>query len=204
MSRPTDSFKGFLRVRRELGTLLRLSPLVLVTLLLAAMVWRSDSAAVAGLFQSSPLQTSPVASATPTPSLTLVPTATPGPTLPMPSPTFPVLATATAGPGETPATATATVPTVETPATATPTAQSPGYTPVTSPTRATATPTPDDRQRYADQDSPLWFEWGMLFDSLALFLSYLWLCCGALIFMAIPVVFVVLWVASKNRRQQEE
>jgi hypothetical protein len=44
----------------------------------------------------------------------------------------------------------------------------------------------------------------MLFDSIALFLSYLWLCCGALIFMAIPVVFVVLWVASKNRRQQEE
>jgi hypothetical protein len=44
----------------------------------------------------------------------------------------------------------------------------------------------------------------MLFDSLALLLSYAWLCCGGLLFLAIPLVFVVLWVASKRRQQQEE
>jgi hypothetical protein len=44
----------------------------------------------------------------------------------------------------------------------------------------------------------------MLFDSVSLFLSYAWLCCGVLLFLAVPVVFIVLWVASRRRRQQEE
>jgi hypothetical protein len=78
-------------------------------------------------------------------------------------------------------------------------------TPEASPTvEATVEPTPDGSQRYADEDSNLKFEWGMLFDSVSLFLSYLWLCCGVLIFLAIPVVFIALWVAGKRRQPPEE
>jgi hypothetical protein len=79
-------------------------------------------------------------------------------------------------------------------------------TPVPSPTGGTgeASPTPDENQRYAEEDSNLKFEWGMLFDSVALFLSYIWLCCGGVLFLAIPLFFVVLWVASKRRQQQRE
>jgi hypothetical protein len=44
----------------------------------------------------------------------------------------------------------------------------------------------------------------MLFDSVALFLSYAWLCCGGLVFLAVPLIFIVLWVASKRRQPQEE
>jgi hypothetical protein len=44
----------------------------------------------------------------------------------------------------------------------------------------------------------------MLFDSVALLLSYLWLCCGGLLFLAVPLMFVILWVASRRRQEQEE
>ena len=57
--------------------------------------------------------------------------------------------------------------------------------------------------RYAE-DANLAFDWGMLFDSVALGVSYLWLCCGVLFLFAVPVGFVVLWVVSKRREAQEE
>jgi hypothetical protein len=76
-------------------------------------------------------------------------------------------------------------------------------TPEPSPT-GEAEATPDERARYPEGESNLEFEWGMLFDSLSLFLSYAWLCCGVLVFVAVPVFFIVLWVASKRRQQQEE
>ena len=44
----------------------------------------------------------------------------------------------------------------------------------------------------------------MLFDSVALGMTYLWMCCGALALFAVPVAFVVLWVAGKRYRQSEE
>ena len=59
-------------------------------------------------------------------------------------------------------------------------------------------------ERYADENTGLKFEWGRLFDSTALFLSYVWLCCGVFVFLAIPIAFVVLWQASKRRQQGGE
>jgi hypothetical protein len=56
-----------------------------------------------------------------------------------------------------------------------------------------------------DQEEPdLQFEWGELFDALALGASYLWLGCGVFMLLAIPVVFVVLWVASNRRKRQQQ
>jgi hypothetical protein len=68
----------------------------------------------------------------------------------------------------------------------------------------TVEPTPDDKQRYPDGETDLKFEWGMLFDSVSLLLSYIWLFCGVLIFLTVPILFIVLWVASKRRQQQQE
>jgi hypothetical protein len=185
--------------RQETGAALRLVPLVLVALLLVALFWRTDLAAVGGLFQSSPVETPPVVPDTPTAewTVTTAPTegATEQPTAPLPTETLPPAQTDVVAPTEPPA------------VTNTPTPAGPleTATPVPSPTGlpGEASPTPDESQRYAEGDSNLKFEWGMLFDSVALLLSYLWLCCGGLLFLAIPILFAVLWIASKRRQQRK-
>jgi hypothetical protein len=202
------------KISRKLGqefrAAMRLSPLAVAALLLVVVVWRSDSAANSGLFQSSPVE---------------IPTITPTVPAVQPTLTAPVVETATTMPpgGGTP-TVEATVPvptetltvvpseTVTTEPTWTPETEI--LTPTATSTMEMASPepsatveaeaTPDDRARYAEGESNLKFEWGMLFDSVSLFLSYAWLCCGVLLFLAVPVVFIVLWVASRRRRQQEE
>jgi len=190
-------------MRDEIRAGLRLSPVLLVALLLAAFVWQSDTAALSGLFQSS-----------------VLPTPTVRPTLPVSHSTPTTIPPRTPAPPATPFPATQTpvlVPTAGLTATLTPTLQLVPTSPLTvtpvitvtpaagsaEPTPAEASATPDDRQRYAEDDSNVKFEWSMLFDSLSLFLSYAWLCCGILVFLAIPVFFVVLWIASKRRQQQQ-
>jgi hypothetical protein len=202
------------QVSQEVKTAMRLSPLALVALLLVVLLWRSDSAANSGLFQSSPVETPTIAPTTPavelTPTVPGVGTETPpapGTATPTTEVTLPA-ETLTPGPIETV--------TVQPPLTPEPTLTQEAQTPTPTETGAaeTATPepsptseaevTPDDRARYPEGESNLEFEWGMLFDSVSLFLSYAWLCCGVLIFLAVPVIFIVLWVASKRRQQQEE
>ena len=208
--------------RQEVRAALKLGPLVLVALLVVALFWRTDLEANSGLFQSSPVQPTRVPTLQPTSTATTQPTqapttqptqdatsqptqapttqptqdATTQPTAPLPTQTLPPAGTAELTPTQAPAVTDTPTP-GDLPAT---------ITPVPSPTggAAVASPTPDGDQRYSGEDSNLQFEWGMLFDSLALFLSYTWLCCGGLLFLAIPLIFVVLWVASKRRQQQEE
>jgi hypothetical protein len=172
-------------VRRETKALLKLGPWVLVSLVLAAVLWRTDLAAISGLFQSpaTPTATSEVPTAAPTPSE--APTELPT-TAPTPTATFtPTLTTVPPTP-----TIEVTLTPTETLATATP--------------ALSATVEADESGRYASEDATLRFDWGMLFDTVALGLSYLWLCCGILLFLSIPVVFVLLSVASKRKRQEEE
>jgi hypothetical protein len=94
----------------------------------------------------------------------------------------------------------------EVPPTATATEVPPTATLAPSPTTETATPeaTPDERQRYADEDANYLFEWGDLFDSVALGASYIWLCCGVVVLVLIPILFLALWIASRRRQQQKE
>jgi hypothetical protein len=160
-------------VRREARGMRKLVPWVVVSLLLAAVLWRTDLGATSGLFQS-PATVTPTAA---TPISSPTPTATESPT-------------ATARPSATPGTPT-------------PTATD---TPIASPTPegGQGTQEPDEEGRYPDEDSNVAFEWGMLFDTVALAISRIWLCCGILVLVGIPVGFGILWVASKRRRQQEE
>ena len=64
---------------------------------------------------------------------------------------------------------------------------------------------PDAGVQSEEEEEPaLEFDWGELFDALALGASYLWLGCGVFMLFAIPAVFIVLWVASNRRKRQQE
>jgi len=188
------------RARQETRALLRMSPLLLASLALAAILWGTDSAANTGLFQSSPVEPPP--SSTPT---SAVPAATATEPVASPTLTVTVAFTETVAPVETP---TEALPT-ETPAptdTSTPTEPPPTDTLEIPAAGETVEPETisEESQRYPEEESKLKFEWGMLFDSLALFFSYAWLCCGILVFLAVPVLFVVLWRASDRRREKDQ
>ena len=180
--------------RREVEALLRLNPWLLASLLLAAVLWFADLSVTSGLFQSPPASTptgepsAPVLTPTLTLTLTLTPSEAATPTV---EPTATTEPTVSPTPTEVPATPT------EAPAT---------ITPAPSPTGEAGGPEATDhkRQRYSEEGTDLKYDWDMLFDTVALAASYLWLCCGVLVLVAIPAFFVVLWVAGKRRRQREE
>ncbi|MEJ2209249.1 MAG: hypothetical protein P8129_09460 [Anaerolineae bacterium] len=190
------------RLTREARGALRLGPWLLLSLLLLLIFWQADSSALAGLFQSPPTDTPTVpATNTVAPMPTLPPTATP---------TQAITPTVAPPAGETPAPAPSDTPLAPPTLTLTPT---PTLTPTQSLPAGEEALTPpaegqeaagDDRGRYPEGESGLNFEWGMLFDAVALGLSYGWLCCGGLIVLGVPLFFLVLWVASYNRRQQSE
>ena len=136
-------------------------------------------------------------------------------------PTAPI--TTTGGITETPPlpplegpTATITPANTPTPsATATP----PPPTPIPTAARtatpvSTALPEPTDtapvegstrtRQHYVRGNSNVVFQWGLLVDSLALGISYVWLIGGLLIGIGLPIVLLVLWVRSRRRRPAQE
>jgi len=156
-----------------------------------------DLAATSGLFQSPPpTEELPPTEALPPPTETLpAPTWTVVPITPTEmlviTPTAQVAPTAI--PIEIPPTATAMplVPTAE---------LAPSVTPALSEPEATA----EEGGRYATEDSNLKFEWGMLFDSVALAASRIWLCCGVLLFILVPIFFIALWVTSRRHRQGED
>ncbi len=176
-------------VRREVRTLLRLSPWVLVSLLLAATLWRTDLAALSGLFQSPATPTSEPPTLTPTPAPTEAPTEAP----PEPPTAEPPTLTPTPAPTDAPAATPVVTPT----ATLTPTVPLPSPPPATPVLEEN-----DESQRYTE-DAELDFNLGMLFDSLALGVSYAWLCCGIIFLLIVPLGFVALWTASKRRRERE-
>jgi hypothetical protein len=174
-------------VRREARGMRKLIPWVVVSLLLAAVLWRTDLAATSGLFQSPATLTPTTEPTTPTPEAA---TPTPGTPTQSPTPTVTESPSATPQPSDTPASVTPT-------ATDTP-------SPSPTPDEGQGTQEPNEEGRYPDEDSNVAFEWGMLFDTVALAISRMWLCCGILVLVGIPVAFGILWVASKRREQQEE
>jgi hypothetical protein len=73
----------------------------------------------------------------------------------------------------------------------------------------TATSEPDvgeagEPVRYPEEESNLRFEWGMLFDSVALGLSYIWLLCGVVLVLSLAGLFVALWLASRRNAQEDD
>lgn len=217
MAGPKRTSEWIRRLKSEGLAALRLSPWLLLSLLLVLILWQADTAALAGLFQSPPTDT-PTVPTTPTSATTppIVPTAT---FTPVPTATLTTVPTATVTP-ELSATLTPVLPqTPEVSPTLTPTLV-PSPTPTVTPTQmlpaGEVSPTlqpaegeadaaaGQERQRYATGESGLEFEWGMLFDAVALGLSYTWLCCGVFVVLGVPLFFLVLWVASRVRQQRAE
>lgn len=177
---------------------------VVATLLLGSFVLEVGSSARSGLFQSPPSDadtppaepSAPVPDETPvlTPTLTVTSTLDVTPTVPVPPTNEPV-------PSPEP------VEQVAEPTAVPPTPAGVQETPTTEPA-PTEPPVVDEPegtpQRYVDDESTVRFEYGQLFDSVALGASYLWLCCGVLVLILIPVLFITLWIASRRRKSLAE
>jgi hypothetical protein len=169
----------------QVGSLLKLVPWLLLTCLMAAVLWRTQALAGASLFQSD----------VPTPTEVASPT----PEVPTPT-TAPVTPTLTVAP-----VSTETLPTVTPMVPPTPTPEPPTAAPTATATMApqrvaTRSPAPisDEAQRYPDEEANLRFRWRTLFDSLALGVSYLWLVCGVGLVALLVLLLVVFWL--KGRR----
>ena len=186
--------RGVLRAARQIG------PWIAATLFLVVAVGQADSAALAGLFQSPPTETpTPEAEPTLTPTIEAAPTLTPTievtPTL---TPTLEPTLTPTITPLPTELPDLAPSPMVE-----------PVETPAITATMPISVGSEElgsvgVRNRYPDEESKLEFEWGMLFDSMALGVSYAWLCCGVGLMILLPIFFLALWVAARRRRRRME
>ncbi len=189
--------------------MVRLIPWLLIAFVVTFALLRADLAVTGALFQSpegtfqSPALPTAEPAAPPTMAVpTEAPTFTPAvvePTVPgaeaAPIVTATLEMTATVAPTAEPTiTVTAVVTPTSAPAEATP--EGILETPAQEPT------TPSDR--YAEGDSGLRFEWGMLFDSVALGLTYVWLACGVLILLGIPAFFGVLWLVSRRLQAEPE
>lgn len=42
---------------------------------------------------------------------------------------------------------------------------------------------------------------GLLIDSILVYISYVWLCCGVILFITIPIVFLLLYVVGSRRNR---
>ena len=197
------------RIQGELQGIIKLSPFVFALLVVMILLWRTDSVANSGLFQSSPVQTPATLTSTPAMEVSATATSTQPPTVP-PSPDAtgtPEIPTAAATGSVAPLeTATQVLPadTASPEATLAPTELTVTDTPTTTLPSETAEPgaTADQDLRYPEGESNLRFEWGMLFDSLALFFSYVWLFCGILLFVSVPLLFFLLWRSSAQRQEE--
>ena len=167
-----------------LSSVLRLTPWLMVPVLVAVLLWNTQALATSDLFQSG--IASPTTSASPTaqdvtPSVPVSPTPsfTVTPTLVEASPTLaPILPT-------TPTAVFTALPEV----TSSPTARA---TRTPRPTAlATKATTSTGSERYPDDEARLSFRWKTLFDSLALALSYAWLACGVVALLLVIALLVV-------------
>lgn len=183
----------------------RLAACALAGLILAALLFRTGGAALAGLFQSEVTPPPPTAESTSTATLsppTAAPTLTATLSPETPAPTLSVTVSPTPEVPAASPTAASLAPTA-TPLLATP---QPLETPTLLPAAtAVATVTPARataaRTEPAQQSSSTSFSWGRFLDTLGLVLAYTWLACGLLVLIAAIVLFVFLWRASRHRRE---
>ena len=43
---------------------------------------------------------------------------------------------------------------------------------------------------------------GLLIDSVLVYVSYVWLCCGVIAFVSIPIIFLALYVWGSQRSRK--
>lgn len=190
-------------VRREARGVLKLMPWVLGSVVIMLIIWQTGLAGASGLFQSPPAPTSPLPTATALPPTATQPPQATNTPLPVLTPTATVEA---ATPTELPTSSIEStgLPTPTATVTLTATATATMTPTLTAEATATASPSPSPTAGTDEDEGDLAFDWAELFDALALGATYVWLCCGVLIFLSIPVVFAVLWVTYKRRQEAED
>ena len=106
-------------------------------------------------------------------------------------------------PAEAPAQQRQPVPPTQLPAAEVPTLPPP----TTAPAAEQATPVPPPPRVPGEETQPgsgsgeVIIDSGLLIDSILVYVSYAWLCCGILLFILIPIVFVGLYVWGAQRRK---
>ncbi len=186
-------------VWRKVRAILPLLPLVALAWGLALVVYQGDQGAWASPLFQSPVQPE-VPPTRPAPEKVLPPTVQRPTPAPIPSPTPPP-----PPPTQPPVQPVQQVEPIVPPPDQPAPVQQPTLPP---PAEQQAQPQPPAPPPPPAQDSSappeIVIDSGLLIDSILVYISYAWLCCGVLAFILIPVIFLALYVLGIRRAKNSE
>jgi len=183
-------------MRRNLAATLILLPLLLVSLLLTSALFAGQGGVSASQVFQSPVQPPPAPTQPRLPPKVPAPPKVPRPTQNQPlapTPTQPQKA-APSAPAPTQPIPTATQ--AQLPAQPAPTTQP---TPKRPEAATAAKPKPEPVN---PDESEVVVDSGLLIDSILVYISYVWLCCGVIAFISIPIIFLALYVWGSQQSKK--
>lgn len=181
-------------LRQNIRTIATLLPLIVLTLCISLVVYKGDGTVLASQLFQSPVEPEEGVppkppQEKPKPEKVLPPTVQRPTPVPIPSPTSPP-------PQPQPAEQAApTVPTVP-PAPDQPPPEQQQAQPQAPVPTLPAAPPPAQVELV---QSEMVIDSGLLIDSVLVYISYAWLCCGVIAFVMIPIVFLVLYILGVKR-----
>lgn len=187
-------------VQRNVRAILSLLPFMFLAGCVALAVYQGDERAWASSLFQSPVQPEAPAPTRPAPEKVLPPTVQRPTPAPVPSPTPPP---PTQPPPVQPVQQVEPViPPPEQPAPV----QQPTQPPVEQPAQPQISAPPAPPPPAQDNSAPpeIVIDSGLLIDSILVYISYAWLCCGVLAFILIPVIFLALYVLGIRRSRNSE
>ena len=197
-------------LRHTLRIIPLLPPLLALTWCVTLLIYQEgDSAAWASQLFQSPVLPEEVPAPRPTPEKVPPPTVRrPQPTpIPLPLPTQPPPPVQPVEPGLPPAPSEIVPPEEQPtlpPVLEQPAPVQPPVQPPTEPPTQLQPPAPPPSPYNSSSPSEIVIDSGLLIDSILVYISYLWLCCGVIAFITIPVAFLVLYVLGVKRSKNLE
>jgi hypothetical protein len=185
-------------MRRNLMATVVLLPLLLVSLLLTSALFAGQGGVSASQVFQSPVQPPPAPTQPKLPPKVPAPPKVPKPTQNQP-------------PALTP---TPTQPQKAAPSAPAPTQPAPAATRTQQPAQPTATTQPTSRRPEAataakpkpepviPDENEVVVDSGLLIDSILVYISYVWLCCGVIAFISIPIIFLALYVWGSQQSKK--
>lgn len=187
----TESILAYLR--RNMKTATPLVPLITLAMIISSILLQSDGLVSASQLFQSPVSPVQEQSQKPTPEKVLPPSEPiPAKPTPVPLPTQPP-ATQPPVPPEP-----VELPTQPPQPEPTQPAAQPTETP-TAPPPIVDVPSPAQPAPAYPGGAEIVIDSGLLIDSLLVYVAYAWLCCGVLIFIMIPIGFLLLYVWGAQR-----
>lgn len=188
-------------VRRHVRAILTLLPLIALAWCTALVMYQGDERAWASSLFQSPVQPEAPAPTRPAPEKVLPPTVQRPTPVPAPSPTPP--------PPPTQPPVQPVQQQVE-PVVPPPDQPAPVQQPTQPPVEQQAQPqpptppAPPPAAQNSSAPPEIVIDSGLLIDSILVYISYVWLCCGVLAFILIPVIFLALYVLGIRRSSSSE